>query len=221
MNASPSVELLAIDLDGTLVDSAPDLADAVDAALASRGLPAAGEHRVRGWIGDGIEVLIERALEAAGGDRKRDLEPALAEFSRVYEDAVYVRSRLYEGVPETLAALAGRNLALACITNKREHFARAVLQQAGILEPFDLVIGGDSLAAKKPDPLPLVTAAERVGVGGDRAAMVGDSHHDLKAARAAGFAFIWARYGYCADLGDTHAFAFRKIEAFGELAALI
>ncbi len=148
-------KLLAVDLDGTLVDSAPDLAYAVDTALAALGLPEAGEARVRGWIGDGIEVLMERAIDAAGGDRATALEPGLAAFSAAYEAQVFVRSRLYAGVPETLAALGARGVALACITNKREHFARAVLDQAGILEPFSLVIGGDTLPTKKPDPLGL------------------------------------------------------------------
>lgn len=221
MNDAPGIELLAIDLDGTLVDSAPDLACAVDAALASLELPAAGEQAVRGWIGDGIEVLVERALAATGGDPVTQLEPALAEFTRVYRAQVYELSRLYEGVPETLAALAARGLALACITNKREAFARAVLEQAGILDAFDFVIGGDTLPAKKPDPLPLVTAAERAGTVPPRSVMVGDSHHDLHAAAATGFAFVWAAYGYCADLGDTAGVEFRKIEAFGDVLALI
>lgn len=214
------IALLAVDLDGTLVDSAPDLAFAVDAALESLGLSAAGERQVRTWIGDGVEVLVERALYAAGADR-RLLEPALAEFSRVYEANLFVRSRLYEGVAETLATFSRRGIALACITNKRERFALDVLEQAGIREPFGAVIGGDTLAAKKPDPLQLLAAAERLGAAADAAAMVGDSYHDLHAAAGAGFGFVWAAYGYCSDLGDTGGFEFRKIQAFGELAALV
>lgn len=220
MNDATGPELLAIDLDGTLVDSAPDLAYAVDAALESLGLPAAGERRVRGWIGDGMEVLVERALAASGGDVARQLEAALAEFTHVYRARVYVLSRLYDGVPETLAALSARGIALACITNKGEPFARAVLEQGGVLDAFDFVIGGDSLAAKKPDPLPLLEAARRAGTTPARSAMVGDSHHDLQAAAAAGFAFVWAAYGYCSDLGDTGGFEFRKIEAFSDIEAL-
>lgn len=176
---------------------------------------------MRGWIGDGIDVLMERAVVAAGGNPTAQLEPALAEFGRTYEARVFVRSRLYAGVTETLATLAGRGLKLACITNKRERFARAVLDQAGILEPFDVVIGGDTLRLKKPEPLPLYTAAERLGVACDESVMVGDSRHDLHAAVAAGFAFVWASYGYCTDLGDTHGLTFRKIEAFGDVAALV
>ncbi len=134
---------------------------------------------------------------------------------------MFVRSRLYEGVPETLAALRERGMRLACITNKREHFARAVLEQAGILTRFALVIGGDTLRLKKPEPLPLYTAAERLGAAPEESIMVGDSHHDLHAAVAAGFAFVWASYGYCADLGSTRGLEFRKIQAFGELGSLI
>ncbi len=98
-------------------------------------------------------------------------------------------------MPETLAALRGLGLRLACVTNKREVFALAMLEQAGILDDFELVIGGDTLPFRKPDPRPLTTAAEHFHVAPDESAMVGDSHHDLSAAAAAGFSFFWASYG--------------------------
>lgn len=212
------MKLIAIDLDGTLVDSAPDLTVAVNAALGALSLPAADESSVRDWIGDGVDVLLERALDASGGDRARQLKPALDLFSAAYARHPFDRSRLYDGVPETLATLRARGFRLACVTNKREVFARAVLEQAGILEPFDLVIGGDTLPFKKPDPRPLLIAAQRLHAIPEESAMVGDSPHDLSAAAAAGFAFFWASYGYSKDPEPMASRGFHQIDRFVELA---
>ena len=211
------MQLVAIDLDGTLVDSAPDLADGVNAALAALALPPADEATVRSWIGDGVDVLLERAVAAQGGDPATQLQPALATFSAYYSDHLFDRSRLYDGVPETLAALQARGFTLACVTNKREAFARAVLEQAGILGRFDRVIGGDTLPYKKPDPRMLTDAAASLGARPADAVMVGDSDHDLSAADAAGFRFVWASYGYRRDPGAMDPARFRRIDRFPEL----
>ena len=216
-----SLKLLVIDLDGTLVDSAPDLTVAVNAALKALSLPVADEPSVRDWIGDGVDVLLERALEAEGGDRIAQLPAARAVFADTYAKHLFDRSRLYDGVPETLAALGDLGLHLACVTNKREVFARAVLDQAGIIDAFELVIGGDTLPFRKPDPLPLTTAAQHFSVTPEQSAMVGDSHHDLSAADAAGFSFFWARYGYCADPGPMDPQRCRRIDGFSELLGFL
>lgn len=193
------VRLLAVDLDGTLVDSAPDLAHCVDRALASVGLAPAGEAKVRGWIGDGIERLLDRALSDAIDANAGDdlLHEALEFFDVCYRENLFVRSRLYAGVRETLRFFLEDGVHLCCITNKRSRFAEALLEKAGLSDCFQWVLGGDSLADKKPAPTQLLAAAEQFGVPADEAVMVGDSHHDFHAANAAGFAFIWARYGYC------------------------
>lgn len=211
--------LIAIDLDGTLVDSAPDLTDAVNAALEALGLPVADEAAVRGWIGDGVDVLLARALEVQGGDPSEQLKPALDAFAERYAAHLFDRSRLYDGVPETLQALKARGLRLACVTNKREAFALKVLELAGIRDAFALVVGGDTLPFRKPDPRMLAAAAERLGENRGEATMVGDSHHDIDAARAAGFRFVWASYGYCTDPGDLTGG--RRIDRFAQLLDLL
>lgn len=220
-------ELIAVDLDGTLVDSAPDIAHCVGAALESLGFAAPGEARTRGWIGDGIEQLIARALararEASGRATTLGRDPlhadALHAFLECYAQNLFVRSRLYPGVTATLDALRRRGLRLCCITNKRIAFSEALLAQAGIRDRFELVLGGDSLLEKKPSPLPLTFAAAELGVAPERAALVGDSIQDLRSARAAGFAFVWATYGYCA-IDDADLAAAPRIERFAELVPL-
>jgi phosphoglycolate phosphatase len=222
-------ELIAVDLDGTLVDSAPDIAHCVGAALESLGFAAPGEARTRGWIGDGIEHLIARALAQAreasglGGSKPLGRDPlhtdALRAFAECYARNLFVRSRLYPGVTATLDALRRRGLRLCCITNKRIAFSEALLAQSGIRDRFELVLGGDSLPEKKPSPLQLTFAAAELGVAPDRAALVGDSIQDLRSARAAGFAFVWATYGYC-TIDDADLAAAPRIERFADLVPL-
>jgi phosphoglycolate phosphatase len=234
--AGAGLRLVAIDLDGTLVDSAPDLNHCLGAALASVGLRRPGEDRTRSWIGDGVEELIRRALADAvpgtdpdsfserDGARPADVETfrcAYASFSACYADNLFERSRLYPSVIETLDALLKCGLRLACITNKRIAFANGVLEKAGIFDRFELVLGGDSLPQKKPSPAQLDATRERFGVAASSAALVGDSHHDFHAAKAAGWRFVWARYGYCAAIHARREDAVAEIDEFAELAALL
>lgn len=213
------IGLLAVDLDGTLIDSAPDLAHCVGLALESVGFDAPGERRTRSWIGDGVETLIARALAHAGVD-ENDAETfaaAFATFTECYRRSLYVRSTLYPDVAETLATLSDRGVRLCCVTNKRHALADEILRQAGIRDRFEFVIGGDSLPHKKPSPVPLESAARRCGVSAADAAMVGDSYHDFHAARDAGFAFFWAAYGYCAQIDAEPADAVTVIHGFAAL----
>lgn len=196
--------LLAVDLDGTLVDSAPDIAHCLGSALETVGYDRPGEALTRAWIGDGLEALIARALAhasetqtpAAGAPAEDRQRAALAAFLACYTDNLFVRSRLYPDVSATLDTLRDRGIRLCCITNKRHAFSERLLTQAGVLDRFELLLGGDSLHEKKPSPLPLTVAAERLGVAARAAALVGDSHQDLRAARGAGFGFVLASYGY-------------------------
>jgi phosphoglycolate phosphatase len=226
------VKLLAVDLDGTLVDSAPDIAHCLGAALEAVGLAAPGEARTRVWIGDGLETLIARALaaatEPAAGDAGRVDAAASAErhtaaltaFLACYRDNLFARSRLYPGAEATLDALRARGVRLCCITNKRHAFSESLLEQAGVRDRFELVLGGDSLAEKKPSPLPLTTAAHALGVDAGAAALVGDSHQDLRAARAAGYGFVFASYGY-GKVDETELGSTPRIARFADLVRAI
>ncbi|HEX6998110.1 MAG TPA: HAD-IA family hydrolase [Gammaproteobacteria bacterium] len=217
------IRLLALDLDGTLVDSAPDLCHCLGVALERVGLAPPTEAQTRSWIGGGVEMLLRRALEHQSGRAVDEAEQAeaLRAFAACYERNLFVRSRLYPRVPETLELLAGRGILLHCITNKRFAFADALLRQAGIRDRFALVLGGDSLPQKKPSGLQLETAARHAGVRPADALMVGDSMQDFSAARAAGFRFAWASYGYCARLDGPDGAAAPRIDRFDQLLALL
>jgi len=216
------VKLLAIDLDGTLVDSAPDIAHCLGSALEAIGYASPGEARTRAWIGDGLETLIARAIahgstqsdSTLAGDARH--KAALAAFLACYAGNLFVRSRLYPGVLATLDVLQQSGVRLCCITNKRFAFSHDLLIEAGIRDRFELLLGGDSLAEKKPSPLPLKTAAATLGVEPSAAALVGDSHQDLRAARAAGYGFVLASYGY-GKIDETELGSSPRIRAFAEL----
>ena len=183
---------------------------------------APGASLTRAWIGDGIETLLRRALTHSGaGADDAALHAAVERFTTCYRENLFVKSRLYPEVPETLAALAERGIKLACVTNKRLAFADALLVAADIRAHFAVVLGGDSLAEKKPSPVPLLAAASELGVKPERSAMVGDSHHDYEAAADAGFAFVWARYGYCAHIEARSTTAITEITTFAELREVI
>jgi phosphoglycolate phosphatase len=221
------IKLLAIDLDGTLVDSAPDIAHCLGAALEAIGCAPPGEARTRAWIGDGLESLIARAIALDWGQHgepgiagETRPQAALAAFLPCYRDNLFVRSRLYPDVRATLDALRALGFRLCCITNKRYAFSDELLIQAGIREHFELVLGGDSVAEKKPSPLPLQAAASTLGVAPADATLVGDSHQDLRAARAAGFAFVLADYGY-GKVDEAELGASPRIRSFAELPAAL
>jgi len=219
------VKLLAIDLDGTLVDSAPDIAHCLGQALQAIGYPQPGEARTRVWIGDGLEALIARAIAHGGGAQGEPTrtgearhKAALAVFLACYADNLFVRSRLYAGVLETVDALLAHGIRLCCITNKRYAFSQELLVQAGIRDRFELLLGGDSLAEKKPSPVPLTFAADTLGIAPSAATLVGDSHQDLRAARSAGFGFVLAEYGY-GKIDETELGTSPRIRGFAELPA--
>ena len=194
-----NVEAIFLDLDGTLVDSVPDLTVAVDAMLAQLGLPPRGEERVRQWVGNGAEVLIRRALvDNLEGDAPDELvAQGRPIFNAVYQANLAVGSQLYPGVLEGLRALQALGYRLACITNKPTVFAKPLVEQLGIGVFFDLVLGGECAPRKKPAPDALLLTAGRMGVDIHRVLMVGDSKNDVQAARNAGCrGVVTVPYGY-------------------------
>jgi phosphoglycolate phosphatase len=177
-------ELVAFDLDGTLVDSVADLAAAVNHALAEIGRAPLTIDQVRPMIGGGSRVMLQRALVATGGDEQLDrLLPGLVEF---YAAHIVDQTRPFPGVVDALDALRAQGVALAVVTNKREQLSFALLEALGLTERFACIIGGDTpgLAAMKPDRAPIDLMLRKCPTTG-RAAFVGDSIYDIQAARAA------------------------------------
>lgn len=193
------IRALLFDLDGTLVDSVPDIAVAVDGLLCDLGRAPAGEARVRFWVGNGGRMLVRRALagDVQGvADDDPQLPAAMEIFFAHYQQSNGRASRLYPGVAEALDAIAARGLPMAVITNKPHRFIAPLFATLGIAQHFPVLVGGDTLAVKKPEPAPLFFACERIGVAPRSALMVGDSKNDIDAARAAGCPVVAVDYGY-------------------------
>lgn len=190
--------MILIDLDGTLVDSVPDLAYCVDVMMVRLGRPPHGEAAVRDWVGNGVERLVRRALlgQLEGEPPDADFARAYPIFLDLYAENTSQRSILYPGVREGLDWLAAAGYPLGCVTNKAARFTEPLLRDLGVYDRFGLVVSGDSLPRKKPDPLPLLHAAAHFGVAPADALMIGDSQSDVTAARAAGFGIVCMSYGY-------------------------
>lgn len=191
-------KLLLMDLDGTLVDTAPDLAACVDAMRVGLGLPPWGEAQVRKWVGNGVDRLVKRALTG-----RLDGEPAPALFERArrlflahYAENTSARSRPYPGAVHALDHFRRLGVPVVCITNKPGRFTEKLLADLGLGEYFRMVLSGDTLRTKKPDPLPLLHAAGHFGLSPAQCLMVGDSKTDVAAARAAGIPIVCVSYGY-------------------------
>jgi len=215
--------LIVFDLDGTLVDSAPDLAYSLDATLAELGRPPAGEARVRGWIGNGVPMLVKRGLtlEMWPQGEPEGFAEALEIFMRIYGDNVCVRSRLYPGVMEGVRALKEQGYQLACLTNKHSDFTVPLLEKLEIAPLLDFIGCGNQFEKHKPHPEPLLKTAARFGFEPTQCLMVGDSENDVEAAHAAGFGIVCVPYGYrrCEAAEDLKADAL--IASIAELPALL
>lgn len=208
---------IVFDLDGTLIDSAPDLRRAANRMLAGEGLAPLDLATITGFVGNGLPKLVERVMAA------RDLPeaefPRLVEvMRRLYEAEPAAETRPYPGVPEALAALRAAGHRLAICTNKPERPARAILPLLGLDPFFEEVIGGDTLPVKKPDPAPLLKAFEALGLGARL--FVGDSAVDAQVAKSVGVPFALFTPGYrkepVAVLAPDYTF-----DGFSELPGLV
>lgn len=194
-----SPKMVLIDVDGTLVDSVPDLAWCVDEMLKRIDMTPHGEDAVRNWVGNGVIRLVERALtnDLDGYPDQALFDKAMPIFNELYSVYHSDRSTLYPGVAKGLQYLhAIDGLKIGCVTNKAERFTIPILKNLGIHDDFELIVCGDTLEKKKPDPMPLLHSAEALGVKPEESMMLGDSKSDVKAARAAGFSIICMSYGY-------------------------
>ncbi len=198
--ASAPVHAVCFDLDGTLLDTAADIALALRRAFADRGLTAPSDDKVRQMIGKGSPTLVARAMAACSMPPDAVVSAALLEgFFHHYghlQDVGECSAQPYPGVRETLPVLASAGLALAVVTNKQHRYACGLLDHLGLSGYFDLVVGGDTCERRKPDPLPLQWACERLGVRASSVVMVGDSVNDVQAARGAGMRVYCVPYGY-------------------------
>jgi phosphoglycolate phosphatase len=187
------VRVLVLDLDGTLVDTVPDLAAALNRLMAARGLPPFSETATAAMVGDGVAKLVERAFATHG--RAPDAD-AVSEFSRDYTEHVAVASRLYPNVAPVLRGLVDEGWRLAVCTNKPEAAARALLAALDLAPLIAAVGGGDSFLVRKPDPAHLLATLRAAGGDPAAAVMVGDHANDVAAATAAGMPCIFAAWGY-------------------------
>ncbi|MBD9409224.1 phosphoglycolate phosphatase [Pseudomonas sp. JI-2] len=190
--------LVMFDLDGTLMDSVPDLAAAVDKMLMLLGREPAGIERVRDWVGNGSRVLVRRALAGqldhdGVGDELAD--EALALFMQAYAGG-HELTAVYPGVRDCLDWLRERRVKLAIITNKPAQFIEPLLEEKGLAGYFDWLVGGDTLPQQKPDPAALFWVMDKAGVAPSESLFVGDSRNDVRAAKAATVRCVALTYGY-------------------------
>ena len=191
-------KMILIDVDGTLVDSVPDLTYCVDEMMKALGREPHGEAKVRDWVGNGVERLTRRALigQLDGEPSDEDFAKGYPIFLELYKDNTSKRSCLYPGVREGLDYMKSQGYLLGCVTNKDAQFTIPLLKGLGVYDEFGIVVSGDTLPVKKPDPQPLLHAAAHFGVGAEDSLMLGDSKSDVTAARNAGFQIVCMSYGY-------------------------
>lgn len=189
------------DLDGTLVDTAPDIAVAMNRALEEFHLRTLSQREIAERIGRGPRTLALRVLAAQealidAAARERMLDPLLSAYMDYYEATIGAHGRLFPGVADALGVLRGRGLKLAVVTNALQQPARTILDRYGLADMIDLVLGGDRVINRKPHPEPLEIACHHFGIDVDETLMVGDSANDVAAARAAGCEVVCVPYGY-------------------------
>ena len=216
-------QAIIFDLDGTLLDTLPDLARAANLMLAELGLSQVEESTVRAYIGDGAVRLVKRVLT---GNWEREpgkllFDRAMPIFNRHYREGVARETRPFPGVVEGLEAFRAKGFPLGCITNKPEMFTLPLLDETGLAPYFDLVVSGDILPRKKPDPMPITYACGFFGARPERVVLIGDSANDCKAAHAAGCPAVGVTYGYIPG-GDVRSLGFDAIVgSLDEAVALI
>lgn len=213
------IPVLVFDLDGTLIESAPEIRHCLNLLLEEHGRPSVTLPQVERMIGNGVAKLLERGFEATGG-MPDDFDAALARFIGIYNDAPIAETPVYDGVPETLARLHAAGHVMAICTNKLYEPTVKILEGLGFARYFRAVAGGDSFPVRKPDPGHLLGVLERLGAAREDAIMIGDSPNDIGCAIDAGVRSIALSYGYsnvpAAELG-----ADRLVDRFADLPEAI
>ena len=189
---------LLFDLDGTLADTAPDLTCALNETLRHMNYPIVSLADVKHWIGDGMRMLLQRAISSSG---VKVIEPELLSdgmnlFESFYSQSIWINSFFYPGIIDGLGRLKSQGFKLGCVTNKQRPCAEALLAQSGLADYFGVLVAGGDLAVKKPSPEPLLLAAHRLMSSPPRCVMIGDSKTDIDAAQAASMHSLFAIWGY-------------------------
>jgi len=192
---------VVFDLDGTLIDSIGDIADALNATMATRGLPSLPEDHIRKMVGAGVPELVRRGL-SAHGVADGDMPDCIAEMMQRYTARPVARTRLFDGGEELLARLDARGVRLAICTNKPQAITELILQQLGVATRFGAIVGESPARPRKPDPAMLRAALDMLGVAAFDAVMVGDSASDVGTARALGVPVVVVRSGYGREAPD-------------------
>lgn len=192
MAVGAPVRAVLFDLDGTLVDSVPDLGAAARRMLLGLGLPAKGDEEIRDYVGKGTAKLVQRCL----GVNEGRFEEAMRLFDVAYREESGRHSRLYSGVLEGLDQLRTLGLPLGCVTNKPAEFTLPLLDALDLSRYFSVVVSGDTVARRKPDPMPMLHACDTLRVAPTATLVIGDSANDAQAARAAGCRVLCVPYGY-------------------------
>jgi len=224
MKSTPK-KVILFDLDGTLIDSAPDLALAVNHMLETLQREPFHADTIRSWVGNGAQTLVKRGLSGSSViDDNIDPElfaQALEIFLDFYAQNLCVSTVTYPNVLTTLNTLKSKGYRLALVTNKPYDFTNPLLEGLALTELFELCLGGDSLAKKKPDPMPLLHVCKQLGVDTSECIMIGDSKNDILAASAANMQSIGVTYGYNYNEHISHYEPDHVVENIVEIIALI
>ncbi|MCL7713892.1 phosphoglycolate phosphatase [Stenotrophomonas mori] len=199
MSPRPFPPVVLFDLDGTLLDSAPDFVATTQAMRQARGLPPLPPEQLRPVVSKGSRAMLATAFPALADDERLALVP---EFLAHYRSLIGRHARLFDGVAAVLRALEHAGSRWGIVTNKPEQLARLILPQQGWETRCAVLIGGDTLAERKPHPLPLQVAAQRIGVSPEQCVYVGDDERDILSARAAGMPSVAALWGYRLEADD-------------------
>jgi phosphoglycolate phosphatase len=209
------VRAVLFDLDGTLLDSIPDLSEACHRMMVELGRAPHSIDTIRTFVGKGMLNLVRRCLAEHGTASDAEMAEAVAAFQRHYAEVNGLATTIYEGVVPALAALQAQGVAMACVTNKPAAFTGPLLERMGIASYFGATVSGDTLPEKKPHPAPLIHACELLGVTVAESLMIGDSANDAEAARAAGMPVLLVTYGY------SEGMPVDSIECDGLLSSLV